>query len=777
MTEERREMMDSELKKFFDAVFEQAKERFMSQLIIGIITGIVTFLVHTYILVFINDGFAKYTTRAAMYLNLEGLQHRVPIFYVIAGFVFSKFLYRLRFGKGSAFSSVKNGFGILANSGQLLKQSKKTGPVVLFGVGFALLFDAEMLPIGSILLGFIGASSLATYHSQGNSFMISFLRALIHDIKGALNRQQEQQFEDMEEVIQLASLFLIVMGIFQLIMSKFNPYFNLNWGILGIILIAIALYMTAKGSKQPGYMMWIFFIGVGTYVLCYATEVLAHDGGFQEAGGTLSGWLGSEGSMRALTKGVTPTAASVAGAFLGAASNVVGPGFLPGFTYPQSPGPYTPQQPYSPQPQQPYPQQPDYPPYQEDYSPYPEDESWQEDLPPDDELVDDSPVEDLPPDDELMDDSPVEDLPPDDELMDEPEYDYDKIPNDEVEEEEELTEEEKEILKNLLILKDLSEKVKEESLRWKKEENERLGRMAERYGLSRFKPNGELRDFTTDIGRKTLQNAMKREVGFQEYVANYEKEKADEYDKTVTRLDLTDKLSELAIEETNFTSKIFDELPKDSKLKKFKDLIDKSIINTYKIIKSGAADFGEGIARREGLGSFSEVMQDIRIGLEKGFIDARTDFASTFSDKVHESIDLKDAGLDDKLLFGGALEGTKLQLAIQAEIDKAQTEARLRGEPIDLDSLYLSIQQVKRDTLTDLSFKAGGKILPIKEGSKLEKAASITNGLTKIYNDMKKPLDEKWLAAQKAADPKLDERIKKGLQQYQDEVEKYMKSK
>lgn len=71
-------------------------------------------------------------------------------------------------------------------------------------------------------------------------------------------------------------------------------------------------------QARPGASKVALWVGlVTTYSLLSATTVFADDGGWLEAGGTLSGWIQSDGAGRAVASGIVPALGTLLGVCLG----------------------------------------------------------------------------------------------------------------------------------------------------------------------------------------------------------------------------------------------------------------------------------------------------------------------------------------------------------------------------------------------------------------------------------------------------------------------------
>jgi len=117
-----------------------------------------------------------------------------------------------------------------------------------------------------------------------------------------------------------------------------------------IILVGVALALILMQKNKPGMGITILILGILLSLALVTTPVFADDGGWDEAGGTFSSWVGSEGAITAVAHGVPPSVGAGFGALVG--SSLIGIGGI-------ASGGGTPVPVPVPQPQTPLPISPD----------------------------------------------------------------------------------------------------------------------------------------------------------------------------------------------------------------------------------------------------------------------------------------------------------------------------------------------------------------------------------------------------------------------------------
>ena len=297
----------------------------LKMIIVGILSGwksivkkmvliaLIVLVIHTYLLVVVNEGF-----------NYDGSNPVVGAMLAMSGRIISGTLFwiLLMWIGTLVYTQIKkNGMsGMIENIRQtppwVMSMKEKTGDIST-----------------AILVGGVGAALiLAGYLSN---FLISLL--LILAIIGALIGRQESilllacrlAYSDLMRFMKKAEGFTSIdiafptvalsgaLGGF-LLSIVIGGSFLLK--ILGVALIGVSYYMYNKQNDgtKPNVAMPVSILIIA--FILFIVPVMADDGGWQESGGTLEDWIGSEGAAIAIAMGIPAAIAAIIGILLGGAT-------------------------------------------------------------------------------------------------------------------------------------------------------------------------------------------------------------------------------------------------------------------------------------------------------------------------------------------------------------------------------------------------------------------------------------------------------------------------
>lgn len=275
------------------------------RMIIGMI--LVTWIVHTYLLVVINEGF-NYTPGSLVSATLALGGHEISgtLFWILLGGIISTLYYTIHNGKlPKTITNIHSTPAWIRDSHQ--RAGSSAIPVLLAGGAFAL--------VAVWLL---------------DNVLVNLQLALL--MTGALISQKESL---------LALAIRLGWSDWHNHFKKGQPVqpFNMAWAVIGITGAAIGFLM---GTLIPLYIAFILLAGVlivfllkkkgylapkttqGLLVMTFALAVMAivasaDDGGWQESGGTFENWIASEGAMVAIINGLPPALGGAIGVLLGGA--------------------------------------------------------------------------------------------------------------------------------------------------------------------------------------------------------------------------------------------------------------------------------------------------------------------------------------------------------------------------------------------------------------------------------------------------------------------------
>ena len=397
----------------------------------------------------------------------------MPVFYVMLGYIISRLLNYSRYGHGtSPIKNLKKSKDFLLESYKKMKaQGGNIFSTFFMSMSIAVLVEALMPKGGSIMLALMISGGVLNYKTKNSSMLMSFLQIFFRDLRRIVNKNEEDpSYQKLAINLMSVSVFLALFGLIRF----FLPISDYMVLAVGIILFIIARSNDKPDAATTGMTLFLLCIA-GITALLYAVPALAHDGGFQEAGGTFQGWARSQGAPGALLHGIVPGGSAALGSLLGSGAsvwdvNVTDPSPFGGGPEPEF-----------------------------EFEPEPED-------------------------------GPEPEYEPEPEPEPEPEYEPEPEPEEkpepdkgDKEEKDEFEESLKELLKEL-------RKAEEEARKEQERRNKYINKLAEKYGVA-WTPSGERRDFTTPQGQKMLKKIMQREQALNEYDADRHKMLAKEWER------------------------------------------------------------------------------------------------------------------------------------------------------------------------------------------------------------------------------------------------------
>jgi len=274
-----------------------------------VLTFVVSWFLHTYLLVVENDGFQK-DSWASPYLNLQsglGLKGNFLSSLLIwaggSAFVWSFLLTSLQAGPVRAVSTIIDAplrmVRVVSGAGQV---GRGAG---LLGVGLALLVS-RLFPLNS---------------SANVSLALTWTLIALSTSQQTLSTIPSPSLQEKLKSVQ--GMQLMIAGIAPgFLLAAFLPtWLSFTIGLV-LFLGGVVLWATPRGSgTSPGQMRHLLLIGILSTFIHWFLEALlapsafANDGGSSEAGG-LSSWPGSEGSGEAVARGVPPALAAAGGSLV-----------------------------------------------------------------------------------------------------------------------------------------------------------------------------------------------------------------------------------------------------------------------------------------------------------------------------------------------------------------------------------------------------------------------------------------------------------------------------
>lgn len=274
-----------------------------------IIRAAVSFLavmiLHTYLVVVKNEGFAPDPNNPFYaIMNLSGNKGSV-LFWSLAAFILSSLAGRIFFE-----GPLKVISGFVSVPDFIIKGFKGSGklsmPVFLSGISASVLFTVFFRNNYIIATIAIGIFLSLTSGKQGMWFLV--LSTALSDFKRIFMKNKS---------INHGSIAVFITGlIIGLVLSFIIPL--KPYGSIFIVILCLVLaYLVVKGKASSKVIIWFGGIFAFQAIVLKTTGVFADDGGWMEAGGTLSSWWNSPGAGTAMGMGVPPSLAGLLGALFG----------------------------------------------------------------------------------------------------------------------------------------------------------------------------------------------------------------------------------------------------------------------------------------------------------------------------------------------------------------------------------------------------------------------------------------------------------------------------
>jgi hypothetical protein len=311
-------------------IAKKVPERLLKALPLTITFGVFGWLLHTYLLVFTNEGFAPGTWLGNNILNVSGRLVSSTLLWTMFGAVVPMVISFFRKGGNpiKAFAAMaKMPIDIINRS----KTASALLPFMCLACGLTLFCETVFSGITSMLAGGIIMSSVVAFVTGRGSIFIQILRMIVNDIQMFVLKTQKLKL-DSESILMIVGSSGTVLLVFGLLRSFILPQFlfvliNYIW-ILLIILGIVLFRINNKVPKQ--FAFFIGFLGAALFFSkVLSITAFADDGGWSEAGGTLGGWIGSEGAFRATLSGLPPAIGGLVGTYvatiLGGLLDGVGP--------------------------------------------------------------------------------------------------------------------------------------------------------------------------------------------------------------------------------------------------------------------------------------------------------------------------------------------------------------------------------------------------------------------------------------------------------------------
>jgi hypothetical protein len=321
--------------------------RLLKALPMTIAMGLLFWLLHTFLLVYTNEGFNPDTWLGKNILNVSGRLLSSTLLWMMVGAIVPMIISFFR-RKQSPAKLVKSMVSML---GEIIGINKKSGgkflPIMCFSCATALLIEALLSGVAGAVLGGIVMSSVVAFLTGRGSIFIQVLRMVFQDVQLFILKKQKLGLDgnNVMMIVGVSGVTLFIVGLLKtLFTNSYIIMIILSWlwvvaAILGVILVL------TKNNVPKQFMLIFGFLGLtAVFSALSVIGVYADDGGWVEAGGTFSSWISSEGAGQAIFQGLPPTIGGLVGSYV---SSILG-GLFEGFTMPPVDIPAVPVEPVTP---------------------------------------------------------------------------------------------------------------------------------------------------------------------------------------------------------------------------------------------------------------------------------------------------------------------------------------------------------------------------------------------------------------------------------------------
>ena len=280
---------------YFEEVLKGIQNIRISQLLIIPIVFLIIFIFNLYLVVFVNNGFVVQPNRwYNPIMAVDGTKASVTIFWMLVIILFQSLISRVKSFGVSRFFKDQIESPIWLHHNITLAGDAWALPLLLWTSLTILASIFIVNPFTLLALSFIAFFTF-NIQAKGVVYYILYLASL----------DWNYTFNKKRRYMNLAAISLGLFGLFLgLVISLFLPFKPISGYIIAGLLIALWVLLKTKTIRSSTAIGASFFF----YCLLVLNTgiVLAHDGGFREAGSTIIGWLNSAGAWVAATMGTVP---------------------------------------------------------------------------------------------------------------------------------------------------------------------------------------------------------------------------------------------------------------------------------------------------------------------------------------------------------------------------------------------------------------------------------------------------------------------------------------
>ncbi len=276
---------------------------FKRKFILLIAVTLIVWIVHTYLLIGPNGGFAPGTNKTLdNILALRGRMLSGTLFWMIVSGLLFGLVSRIQSeGAGNVFGSLKDTIADFFRF--IISNIKSTGArsltIFLLGAAAGIVFSLYIK--STVVMFLLAVSLLFSLSEKGRGLIFLVVKLTLSDLRRVLKIKKKVDAGGI-----LAFFYGSIIGF---VVSGLLYQVGILLWIALIVFAALAIFNATR--KTPSAAAGMFFTVLGATLFYVSLRVFADDGGLAEApGGNLAGWVGSEGSTKAVTQGLGPAVGS-----------------------------------------------------------------------------------------------------------------------------------------------------------------------------------------------------------------------------------------------------------------------------------------------------------------------------------------------------------------------------------------------------------------------------------------------------------------------------------
>lgn len=318
---------------YLKGMWGRVRGELQKNLVKAILFSAVVWVLHTFIMVYLNQGFSANDSLWSQLINVEGLFVNSMVIWALIGGLVPLIINF--FKNGGNLSEKMRQF--VQFPSYIISLFRSSGGVFLsalfFAIGGALFVNRYLTGLTGMALGAVLTNSVISFLSNRGSFFIYSVRLIAEDVQMTLlQKRSNLSPQSLSFVMGAFSITMLLTGLLEMI----APWMFIYWRTTMIVMIVLGfVFHFQKRPPQNGNFILILFLSTATLSLLIEAIfpyliAFADDGGWQEAGGNFKDWIMSQGALQSSLRGLPPAiAATLSHLLANLGSNFVGAGFDP----------------------------------------------------------------------------------------------------------------------------------------------------------------------------------------------------------------------------------------------------------------------------------------------------------------------------------------------------------------------------------------------------------------------------------------------------------------